>query len=118
MTLNHLTHVAALLGMLALGTAHADENVVARRVTNIGCHHVNGVCYVTLDGAAFGAAENCAAAPAGSNQFRFDNAETADGRRTYASLLAAFLSQRPVSVMIRGCSVQGVPSLLYYEISQ
>lgn len=79
MTLNHLTHVAALLGMLALGTAHADENVVARRITNIGCHHVNSVCYVTLDGATFGAAENCAAAPAGANQFRFDNADTAGG---------------------------------------
>ena len=118
MTLNHLTRAAALLGMLALGTAHADESVAGRRITSIGCHHVNGVCYVSLDGPAFGAAENCAATPGGGNQFRFDNAETADGRRTYASLLAAFLSQRPVSVMISGCSVQGKPSLLYYEISQ
>lgn len=118
MRLNHLIHAAALLGMLAIGTAHADENVVARHITNIGCHHVNGTCYVTLDGAAFGAAENCTGATAGSNQFRFDDANSADGRRTYASMLEAFLSQRPVTVFIRGCSVQGKPSLLYYEISQ
>lgn len=118
MTLKLLIPATVLLGMLALGTAHADENVVARRITNIGCHHVDGTCYVSLDGAAFGASENCAKAPAGGNQFRFDNADTANGRRTYASLLAAFLSQRPVTVLIRGCSGQGVPSLLYYDIAQ
>jgi hypothetical protein len=100
MTLKHLTNAAALLSMLALGTANAVEAVSARRITHIGCHHVNGACYVRLDGAAFGAAENCAAAPAGANEFRFD-ADTTDGRRTYASLLAALLNQRPVSVKIR-----------------
>lgn len=118
MKLKHLIHAAALLGVLVLGTARADDHVVARHITRIGCHHVNGTCYVSLDGAAFGAAENCANAPTGSNEFRFDNADTANGRRTYASLLAAFLSQRPVTVHISGCSAQGWPSLLYYDIAQ
>lgn len=118
MTLKHLIHTTALLGTLVLGTAHADDYVTARHITLIGCHHVDGTCFVSLDGAAFGAAENCAQTPAGSHQFRFDNADTANGRRTYASLLAAFLSQRPVSVLIRGCSYQGVPSLLYFDMAQ
>lgn len=43
MTLKHLTNAAALVGMMALGTAHADEAVSARRITHIGCHYVNGV---------------------------------------------------------------------------
>lgn len=118
MTLKHLIHTAALLGTLALGTAHADDFVGGRHITHIGCHHVDGTCYVSLDGAAFGAAENCVNAPAGGNEFRFDNADTANGRRTYASLLAAFLSQRSVAVLIRGCSAQGVPSLLYFDMAQ
>ena len=118
MTLKHLIHTTALLGTLVLGTARADEHVVGRHITHIGCHHIDGTCFVSLDGAAFGAAENCAQVPAGGNQFRFDNADTANGRRTYASLLAAFLSQRPVAVLIRGCSAQGVPSLLYYDVAQ
>lgn len=118
MKLKHLTHAAVLPCALVCGTAHADDHVVGRHITRIGCHHVNGTCYVSVDGAAFGASEDCANAPAGSNQFRFDNADTADGRRTYASLLSAFLSQRPVTVLIRGCSAQGVPSLLYYELAQ
>jgi len=99
----------------------AVQDAAARRlrhITHIGCHHVDGTCYVSLDGAAFGAAENCVNAPAGGNEFRFDNADTANGRRTYASLLAAFLSQRSVAVLIRGCSAQGVPSLLYFDMAQ
>jgi hypothetical protein len=118
MTLKYLIHTSALLGTLVLGTARADEHVAGRHITRIGCHHIDSTCYVSLDGAAFGAAENCASTPAGGNQFRFDNTDTANGRRTYASLLAAFLSQRPVTVQIRGCSVQGVPSLLYFDIAQ
>lgn len=118
MKLKHLFPITVLLGAVIPATTRADDHVSGRHITSIGCHHVNSTCYVSLDGAAFGAAENCASAPAGSNQFRFDNADTADGRRTYASLLAAFLSQRPVSVLIRGCSAQGMPSLVYYEVAQ
>lgn len=118
MKLKHLIHTTALLGTLVLGTAHPDDHVAGRHITHIGCHHIDGTCFVSLDGAAFGAGENCANTPAGSNQFRFDNADTANGRRTYASLLAAFLSQRPVTVLIRGCSAQGVPSLLYFDMAQ
>jgi hypothetical protein len=118
MNLKHLIPITALLGAAVLGTARADDHVSGRRITHIGCHHVDGTCYVSLDGAAFGAVENCAHTPAGGNQFRFDSADTVNGRRTYASLLAAFLSQRPVSVLIRGCSSQGVPSLVYFDIAQ
>jgi hypothetical protein len=118
MKLKHLIQTTALLGALVLGTAQADDYVTGRHITDIGCHHVDSTCYVSLDGAAFGAAENCVQTLAGSNEFRFDNADTANGRRTYASLLAAFLSQRPVSVLIRGCSAQGMPSLVYFHMAQ
>ena len=118
MNLKYLIPITALLGIVVPGTPRADDHVTGRHITSIGCHHVDATCYVSLDGPAFGAAENCAQDPAGGNQFRFDNADTANGRRTYASLLAAFLSQRPVSVLIRGCSAQGKPSLVYYEVAQ
>jgi len=118
MNLKYLIPITALLSAVIPTASRADDLVTGRHITRIGCHHVNSTCYVSLDGAAFGAAESCASAPAGSNQFRFDNADTVDGRRTYASFLAAFLSQRTVSVLIRGCSAQGMPSLVYYEVAQ
>lgn len=101
--------------LVVVGDADAAEYVSGRQITNIGCHHGDGTCFVTLDGAPFGANEGCSQGPA-HNQFRFDNADTPHGRRTYASLLMAFTTGRRVSVAIYGCSTQGVPSLSYFQI--
>lgn len=90
------------------------ETVLARKIVSIGCHHGNGTCYVQLDGAPFGGGEGCATGP--THEFRWDNAETADGRRTYASMMAAYLQQKKVGVSIVGCSSQSVPSLSYYRL--
>jgi hypothetical protein len=111
-----LTNLALAYVLLVVGEATAAEWVPGRNIVDIGCHAGDGTCFVTLSGAPFGANEGCSQ---GSlfNQFRFDNADTSDGRRTYASMLTAFTAGRKVSVYISGCSVQGVPSLGYFSIS-
>jgi hypothetical protein len=95
-------------------SSYAGEYVSGRFVTHIGCHHSDGTCFVVLSGPAFGASENCAQGP--STQFRFDNAETPHGRRTYASFMSAYLLKKRVDVSIVGCSSQGIATLSYFVI--
>lgn len=94
--------------------ASADEGVNDRKIVGIGCHQVNGTCFVTLDGPAFGANEGCL--NASTNQFRWDDADQPNGKRTFAALYGAYLSGKSVSVYISGCSAQSSPSLNYYII--
>ena len=96
-------------------SVNAGENVGGRKIVDIGCHSGDGTCFVTLDGAPFGASLSCRTSA--TNEFRFDNGDTAIGRRTYASFLAAMLSGRTVSVYIDGCSSQGAPTLLWFHIN-
>jgi hypothetical protein len=100
--------------VLVGATSHASDYPANRYITTIGCHQTDGTCFVNLDGAAFGASEGCV--QGGSNQFRFDNADTPNGRRTYASLLSAYLAKKRVDVAISGCSSQGVPTLTYFLV--
>jgi hypothetical protein len=111
----YVTNLALASFLLLGGEAIAAEMVPGRHVVEIGCHAGDGTCFVTLSGAPFGANEGCSQGSA-FNQFRFDNADTPNGRRTYASLLTAFATGRKVSVYISGCSAQGVPSLGYFHI--
>ncbi|MEN8283476.1 hypothetical protein [Acinetobacter gerneri] len=90
----------------------AAENVVGRKIVDIGCHVDTGVCYVALSGEAFGKNEKCTVSP--SNEFRFD-ASTVNGKRTYASLYGAFLSKKLVDVYISGCYV-GFLTLAFYHV--
>jgi hypothetical protein len=106
--------VVAATSLLAASAVHAAEEAAQRRITSIGCHHGDGTCFVSLDGAPFGGNEGCSAG--GGNQFRWDNADAANGRRTYASLLAAYLQGKRVTVSISGCSGQGVPTVLWYRV--
>lgn len=101
------TSAAALHATLSLmgQAAIAVENLGARRVLSVGCHQFNGTCFVSLDGPPIGASLGCGGFS--SNECRWDNADTAHGRRTYAPALAAFLAGRRVSVTVDGCSAQG-----------
>ncbi|HSI48017.1 MAG TPA: hypothetical protein VLA61_07090 [Ideonella sp.] len=85
-----------------------------RKIVDIGCHNVDGTCFVTLSGAAFGASMGCGGA---TNEFRFDNGDTAIGRRSYASLLAAYLAGKTISVYLDGCTGQNMPALRYFHIN-
>ena len=109
---------AAGLMVLALGSGGsvAAEYPSNRLITDIGCHHVNAICYVTLDGGTLGSSLGCPVAP--TSEFRFDDGDTAIGRRTYASLLAAFLAKKHVSFMVDGCTVQGYPKLTYFHVTE
>lgn len=117
MTVNSkwLSSVVLAVGVCFTSSGNANEQVGPRLITHIGCHHSDGTCFVSLDGPAFGAQQNCL--QGATTQFRFDNAETPHGRRTYASLMGAYLARKQVSVAISGCSSQGVPSLSWFVIS-
>jgi hypothetical protein len=106
----------AALGLLWAMPSQSAEYIQQRRITAMGCHHGNGVCYVSVDGAPFGGSEGCRSGAV--NEFRWDDADTPNGRRTYASMLAAFSQNKRVSVAIVGCSAQGVPSLSYYTVHE
>ncbi len=95
--------------------AHAAEDLGARTVTNLGCHHGNGTCYVGLSGAPFGSSLGCTINP--STQFRFDDGDTAIGRRSYASFLAAYLAGKSVTAVVSGCTSQGYPALSFFVIA-
>jgi hypothetical protein len=95
--------------------AESREDLGPRKIIEIGCHHGDGTCFVTLEGAPFGATLNCVYTP--TTQFRFDNSDTPIGRRTYAAMLAAKMADKPVHVVVSGCSIQGWPGLSHWWIS-
>ena len=102
------------LTQIAAVAAPPIEYVEARKIIDLGCHNVDGTCFVTLQGAPFGSTLACASGA--TSQFRFDNGDTAIGRRSYASFLAAYLSGRAISVAVQGCTGQGVPALYYFHV--
>lgn len=94
--------------------AYAGEDSGARKVVDVGCHNVDGTCFVDLDGPAFGASLNCPIKS--TNQFRFDNGDTAIGKRTFAAFMAAYLSGKRITVHLEGCSAQGYPTLIFFYV--
>ncbi|MCS4296863.1 MULTISPECIES: hypothetical protein [Acinetobacter] len=102
-----------LILMTANTSLYAAENITCRKITSIGCHHVDGTCYASLSGEPFGNTLSCPYKNV--NQFRFD-ASTTNGKRTYASLYAAYLSKKLVDVYLDGCSSDGRPSIVWFHI--
>ena len=114
--LRNITCAVFCLGISLSSTgAFAAESVASRKVVGVGCHNTDGTCFVTLDGAPFGATLGCAVGA--SNDFRFDNGDTSIGKRAYASFLAASLAGKSVSVSLEGCTSQGFAKLAYFFVS-
>lgn len=112
---NILFSVFCIGASLVSTNALAGETLGARKIVGLGCHNTNGVCFVTLDGGAFGATLGCSVGA--TNDFRFDNGDTANGKRTYAALVAASIAGKSVSVYVDGCTSQGYPNLIYYYVA-
>ncbi len=94
--------------------AQPVESLGNRRIQSVGCHHSDNTCFVTLDGAAFGATLGCSITS--TTEFRFDNADTSGGRRTHAAMFAAHMANRSVAVAVAGCSRQGYPSVAWWYV--
>lgn len=107
--------IAFIILILSMITSvYAGEDIFDRKIIDIGCHRDNGICYVIVDGQSFGSSLGC---PYGlTNQFRFDDADSINGRRAYASLYAAFLLGKSISVYLSGCTQQGAPLLQYFHV--
>jgi hypothetical protein len=98
----------ALVTVLLSQHAAADEAV--GRVTLLGCHNTDNMCWVEVEG--FTGTPACGT----SYQFRWD-AGTAWGSRWYATLLAAKASGNRVRLEIASyCSAQGYPTFLYGSV--
>lgn len=92
----------------------ADEAVTGRKIIDIGCHYVDDTCFVALSGPTFGAEEKCNVI--NTNEFRFSSS-TVNGKRTYASLLSAFLAKKTVDIVVRGCDIKtGAVTLAWFHI--
>lgn len=91
----------------------AAEDVSNRKIIDIGCHTWDDTCFVTVTGPSFGANENCLYTS--TNEFRFSSSTT-NGKRTYASLLSAFLAKKTVDIYISGCGPGGWPTLMWFHI--
>lgn len=85
-----------------------------RSIVDIGCHEGNGTCFVTLDGSAFGGGENCRAGA--STELRWDDADQANGKRTFAALYGAFLAGKQVNIEFAGCTSQGYVGVAWFHI--
>lgn len=79
----------------------ADTGI--RKVTHMGCHVHDHLCFVTLEGAQFGTEFECA-----SNQARW-SADSASGDRHFSLITAAWMSGKKVSLNITGC-LAGFPT--------
>jgi len=101
--------------LLSFNLYAAEDGTGWRKIVDIGCHNVDAICFVTLDGPSFGTNLSCPVSQ--TNEFRFDNNDTPIGRRTFAALLAAYLSGKKVAVSLEGCSIQGYPLIKYFHIS-
>ncbi|WP_288454723.1 hypothetical protein [uncultured Acinetobacter sp.] len=107
-------NLVLMFGLIFSSLSYADENINSRKIIDIGCHVNDGICYVRLDGPEFGSTLGCSITS--TNQFRFDNANSVNGKRAFAALYAAFLTQKVVDVYLSGCTSQGSPQLLYYHV--
>lgn len=101
----------AAVCLLAAPARAADETLGLRTIQSIGCHSVDGTCFVVLSGAYFGA--SCGPL---YNQVRWDDADQPNGKRTFAALYGAFLAGRSVDVTVNGCTKQGFPKIVYFYV--
>jgi len=101
-----------LMLMVTSIVSFAAEEIYARKILSIGCHHVDGICYVSVSGEYFGSSLGCSYTSI--NQFRFDGS-TPIGKRTYASLYGAFLAKKSIHASLAGCS-DGRPSIAWYMV--
>jgi hypothetical protein len=105
----------SFLGCMLMTTpSKAGNYSISGTITSIGCQTVNGICFVTLSGAAAG--------PAGcvENQVRWDSVNTPNGTAAIAQLTAAYLAGKTVSINIdNACFSEftAYPAMDYYIIS-
>ena len=107
-----------IIGMAAIGfsssaTAGYQEYIGRRTISWIGCYNGNNTCFVAFDGMIFGADQGCVVP---GPEARWDNGDTSEGKRTYASLLAAYLAGKKVDIVINGCSINGYPMINYFVV--
>ena len=105
----------AVIGMASISfagpvAAANYEDLGQRTITKVGCPNSSNVCFIALDGQLFGSEQGCNTV----DQVRWDNGGTSDGKRAYATLLAAFLAGKKVDITIYGCTGQGYPELASY----
>jgi hypothetical protein len=100
------------LALLALAMPCAYAETAVGRVTSVSCHNIDGQCWVTIDN--YSSSDYCNHV----GQVRWD-ASLEPGKRWYATLLAAYLSEKTVYLFISStsCSSQGYPTFDYGTVT-
>jgi hypothetical protein len=111
---NAFIHAAMFAAALCATQSASAQEVGFRKVLSVGCHNTDNTCFITLDGAPFGQDSGCSRAP--DTEVRFENGDTPEGRRAYASMLMALQAGTTVTVAISGCTNQGSMKLQYFRL--
>jgi hypothetical protein len=91
----------------------AGENTGPRSITDMGCDNVDSICYINISGPPAGGSLGCS-----SNYIEWNSINDANGKNTYAALLAAFASGKQVNVYIGACLAArpSYPTIWYFNV--
>lgn len=99
----------ALLAIGVASHAHASGHTGGRTVVGLGCHTGDPICFVNLDGLAFGP-PTCM-----GNQARWDSS-TSGGKNTLAVITAAYYAGKAVNLYITAdCAFGGYPTFSWFN---
>jgi hypothetical protein len=82
-------------------TAAAAQDSDWRTVRELGCHRLDGTCFVAIDGAAVSGGSGCT-----SNLIRWDSKGDGSGKNWLALFMLAKATGKRVRLYVDGCYVQ------------
>jgi hypothetical protein len=104
--------VAAFISTASI-TSHAAEWSNYRTIMEYGCHRMDGICYVNLDGPPMTGGPGCI-----SNNIRWDTKNDVNGKNWLAIIISAKATGKRVAFQIDGCQPQfpAYPTFLYGHV--
>lgn len=108
MVMKKIIGTAVLAATLA-SAAHASGHTGARSIVGLGCHTGDPVCFVNLDGPAFGPS-TCM-----GNQARWDSSMPG-GKNTFAVITAAYYAGKSINLnIVADCAFGGYPTFSWFN---
>jgi len=90
--------IVVVVAHLTAGVVQAAESTGYRKIVGVGCHIRNDVCFVTLEGSAYGSTLGCS-----STQARWSVESTPGGMKNFSLITSAWLAGKEVDLYINGC---------------
>lgn len=101
--------------LLFATTPSSAQDTGSRNIIDFGCHTDNSICYATIDGTPVGVEFGCS-----SNNVRWNADVSPGGKRLFAMVQGAFLSNTRVSFFINGCLPEqtAFPTFAYASVTK